>query len=493
MTWFTTLLDRITMYRLLLYYLIVLLGVAALLSLFGVLHFSAIDIIFSSLFITAICLISNKIFAYAFDAPTNVESVYITALILALIITPTTKTQAIVFLAAASGLAIASKFMLAIHHKHIFNPAAIAVVLTGLGAGDTASWWIGTPWMAPFVLIGGLLVVYKTERWRMVLMFMAIALVGTAVLAGLSQSDITATLSREILSSPLLFTAFVMLTEPLTSPTTRSKQGWYGTLVGALFPPQINFWGVFITPEISLVMGNIFTYSVGPRVRQQLMLTRRVRLSADTFDFVFEPKHSFTFIPGQYMEFTLQHPHTDSRGARRYFTIASSPTEKELRLGIKFYEQSSSFKQTLLNMPLGSQTIAAQVGGDFSLPKDPQQKIAFIAGGIGVTPYRSMLKYLLDTKETRSITMLYAAKTAQDIVYQDVLGAAQTQLGLRLHYAINGQKVDADFIRAQIPDFYERLFYISGPHSLVVAVERALRKLGVRHSSIKKDFFSGYA
>jgi glycine betaine catabolism B len=501
--WLDAWLDRITMYRLLLYYLIGLLAVAAGLSLAGVLRYSALDIVLCSLFLVAVCLASNKVFAWAFEAPTNVESVYITALILALIIRPTHEPGGMVFLAAAGGLAVASKYMLAINRRHVFNPAAIAVVLTAAGAGNSASWWVGTAAMLPAVLVGGVLLVRRIRRTAMVTVFVAAAVTTTAGLAAVGGGDVLGTLQREVLSSAVFFAGFVMLTEPLTSPTTGGKRMVYAGLVGALFAPQVHVAGLYSTPELALVVGNIFSYVVGPRVKVLLRLRERVQLSRDTYDFVFTPERPFTYRPGQYMEFTFQHPRTDSRGARRYFTLASSPTESEVRLGVKFYEPGSSYKRALMGVNAQVPIVAAQLGGDFVLPKDPGRKLVFIGGGIGVTPFRSMLRYLLDTGQSRSVTLLYAAKTPDDLVYREVFEAARQRLGAQVCYLVGDgpavrpplyqSQLSAETIARLVPDYRERLFYVSGPHGMVVAAEEALRSLGVPRRNIKKDFFSGYA
>lgn len=504
MKWIDDWLERITMYRLLLYYLIALLAVAVVLSLFGQMHINPLDIVLTSLYLAAVCWVTNKVFAWGFDAPTNVDSSFITALILALIITPSSQAENLVFITAAGGLAIASKYVLAINRRHIFNPAAIAVVLTDLGAGDAASWWVGTAPMLPFVIIGGLLLVRKIRRWEMTLSFIGATFVATAVYTWLAHGNVVATLQKEVLSSAVFFAAFVMLTEPLTSPTTKGKQTWYGAIVGALFPPQIHLGGLYSTPELALAVGNVFAYVVGPRVKQMLRPIMREKLSHDTYDFVFEPEKPFTYKAGQYVEVTLQHPKTDARGARRYFTLASSPTEKELRFGVKFYQNGSSYKRALYNIQGTTPIIAGQLGGNFVLPKNPAQKIVFIAGGIGVTPYRSMVKYLLDTNQPRPITLLYSANDIDNFVYRELFDEAQKKLGIKVVYALTGDdtggdaavhhgQITADLVRKEVPDFTERLFYLSGPHNMVVALERTLRELGVPHRHIKKDFFSGYA
>jgi len=501
MAWIDAFLDRITMYRLLLYYLIGLELVAFGLAIFGVLHFNPLDIVFSAAYLTAICWVSNKIFAYIFKAPTNVESPFITALILALIISPTHNTQGLVFLTAAAGLAMASKYILAIRGRHIFNPAAIAVVLTSYGAGDSASWWVGTASMLPFVLIGGVLLVRRIRRTDIVAWFVGAALLATVAYGLLDGSNPLTLVQQEILNSALFFAGFVMVTEPLTSPTTKGNRAWYSIIVGAIFPPQFNIAGIFASPEVALIIGNIFTYIIGPRVKTFLTLKNRNTLSHDSIDFAFTPQRPFAYKPGQYMEFTFQHPHTDSRGARRYFTLASSPTEKELHLGLKFYEPGSSFKRELLKATSATPIIAGQLGGDFTLPDDTQRKLVFIAGGIGITPFRSMTKYLIDTAEQRDVTLIYSARTAGDIVYRDIFDAAQSALGAKMYYLVGDQHVKPPFFTARItaetlkqfaPD-PNSLFYISGPHAMVVDAEKALRENGIPASHIKKDFFSGYA
>jgi ferredoxin-NADP reductase len=204
------------------------------------------------------------------------------------------------------------------------------------------------------------------------------------------------------------------------------------------------------------------------------------------------------------MEWTLPHQGTDSRGNRRFFTLASSPTEEEIRIGVKFYERSSSYKQALLEMRQETPIVADQVSGDFTLPKDPKQKVVFIAGGIGVTPYRSMIKYLLDTKETRSITLLYSAKTPKDFVYKGIFEQARSDLSIKTIYFISDKKtaiihehvragrITAEAIKQEVPDYKERLFYISGTQSMVRAMQRTLTDLGISSHQIKVDYFSGY-
>jgi len=496
-------LDGITMYRLVLYYLIALLLIAVVLSFFGVLYFSPFAIIFSSIFLVVVCYVSNFIFSYVFEAAPNVESLYITALILALIITPTTSFHGLVFLGWAGLLAMASKYILAIQKKHIFNPAAVAVAATAIGLGQSASWWVGTAWMAPFVFLGGILIMKKIQREDLVVTFFVVAIAASAFFGFSKGTDFFETLKRILLDSSLLFLGFVMLTEPLTTPSTKKLRFVYGALVGILFPPQVHVGPVFSTPELALLVGNVFSYFVSPKEKLMLVLKEKIQIGTDITDFVFPLPKKLNFLPGQYMEWTLAHKSPDSRGNRRYFTLASSPTEDTVRLGVKFYENGSSYKKSMGTMDLGSKILAGQVAGEFTLPKDQNKKLVFIAGGIGITPYRSILKYLIDTNQKREIVLFYSNKFASEIMYQDVFDQAAKKLNIKIVYTVTEEtspvwkgrkgRIDSQMVEQEVPDWKERTFYLSGPHVMVTGFEQTLKDMGVSSNQIKIDFFPGYA
>jgi ferredoxin-NADP reductase/Na+-transporting NADH:ubiquinone oxidoreductase subunit NqrB len=502
-------LNRITMYRLVLCYLIFLVVVAVALSLFGLLPFQPVDLLVSLSVLVLVCRIANGIFAKVFRVPANTESVYITAFILALIITPRSPSR---FFSAGSAVflwagvwSMASKYLLAIRRKHIFNPAALAVAVAAFTLNQAASWWVGTLAMMPFVLLGGVLVARKIARFDLILGFLAAACavtLGTTLATGSSVSSATGQLLAD---SPILFFAFVMLTEPSTTPPARSPRILYGVMVGFLLAPFLHIGHVYSTPELALLAGNVFSYLTSPKAGYRLRLEGVTRLAADIYEFRFSGAGGLRFRPGQYLEWTLRHSHPDSRGNRRYFTIASSVDEPEVRLGVKFYPAASSFEKALLAMKPGSEIAASRLAGEFVLPADKQEKLVFMAGGIGITPFRSMIKYLLDRNEERPITVLYSNKAAPEIVYADVLEEARERLGIKTVYTLtdanrvpNGWlgatgRVDENMIAKTVPDYRERTFYLSGPRPLVVGFEKSLRNIGIPKGRIKTDFFPGFA
>ena len=476
-------LNNITMYRLVLYFLLLLLGVATVFSGLGFLPFGPLELIISIIVLMAVCWVTNKLLASILKVVVNVESAYITALILALIITPAISIQGLEFLVLAGVSAMASKFILAIRKKHLFNPAAVALFITSVVSVGDASWWVGRLPMVVFVLLGGLLLVRKIKRFDLVLSFLTVSAIVILMSATWRGNNPVALLQNTLLQSPLLFFAFVMLTEPQTDPPSRKLRILYGGLVGL----GVNFFA----PEMALVLGNIFSYLVSPKQRLVLKLQQKIEIGPDIYSFLFKSDRKLKFEAGQYLEWTLPHQNSDIRGVRRFFTVASSPTEEKVGIGVKFSQNGSSLKRKLLSMKTGDTIIASGLAGDFTLPKDPDKKLVFIAGGIGITPFRSMIKYLMDINQRRNIVLFYAGKEAKEFVFRDVFDRARKIIGLKVVYVTG--ILDSERIKKELPDIKHRIFYISGPHSMVEVFENVLPNLGVPKSQIKTDYFPGYA
>ncbi len=456
----------------------------------------------SVVFIVFVCLGVNAFFARIFGAPSNIESVYATGLILALILSPLKSANDLWYLGAAAGLAMASKYILAINKKHIFNPAALAVALSAVVLNQSANWWVGNLYMAPFVFLGGLLMVKKIRRYDLVISFFIVSVVTILGFNFLRGGNPLPVLKGILFYSPILFFACVMLTEPMTTPPTRNLRIFYGALVGFLFSSAIHVGSLYSTPELALLAGNIFSYIVSPKNKLVLELQEKIIVAPEIYDFLFKPDRKLKFKPGQYMEWTLGHDTQDARGMRRYFTIASSPAEEYLRVGVKFYPQASSFKQSMMLLKPGDKIVASQLAGDFVLPKDKDKKLVLIAGGIGITPFRSMIQHLLHINEKRDIILMYSNFTPADIVYKDIFDQGERRLGIKTVYTITNTPYPADWrgeqgfideqmIKRTVPDYKKRTFYLSGSHNMVAAFDGILRKMGIPKQQIKKDFFPG--
>ena len=491
--------SSITMYRLMLYYLLFLVVMAATLSFFKLFPYNGLDILLSAFYLVTICKLANFVFANILKVKTNPESALITGFILSLIMSPMNPFSLSTFwIPTFVGMAaMASKYLIVWRGRHIFNPAAFGAVVSALLINQGASWWLGGYSIAPFILLGGLLILKKIRRFEMVGTFFATMTVLFVIVTFLDSEplNLISWLKNHLeflFVSPLAFFALVMFTEPLTSPFRKSHQIMYAILMVILF----YFLGNVVPYplEASLLIGNIFAFIVNKSFRQVLTLKKKEKLSKDVIGFWFEPWKKFDFKPGQFLEWTLSHPKPDSRGVRRFFTISSSPTENLILLSSKFYERPSTFKQALSKLEPGEEIIVSNLAGEFTLSDKLDTKPVFIAGGIGITPFRSMVKWMVDNKENRDAVLLYSNKTKEDIVFKDILEKAE-KFGLRTVYVNTDTDgyIDEKLIKGSVLDWKDRMFYISGPEPMVEAFEKLLGKMGIPKKNIKRDYFPGYS
>ena len=484
-------LNRFTMYRVILYGLIILLIIADILAFAGKVGIGPVGLLVSIAILCVSCFAANWGISRLLRVAYNNESWLISALILACILPPTNGMHRALYVALAGVIAMASKYLIIYRGSHVFNPAAVAAFVLTITSLLPAIWWIATPWLAPFTAILALIVLRKQRKFSLFLVFAIVALmlnfyVGVALHSG----GMSSVLSAALLSWPLVFMGSIMLTEPSTLPPTRYYQVLLGILVGGVFASSLHIGRLVATPETALIAGGIFTALAAPSFGAILRLKRITQLSSSIYDLAFElPSKHFSFTPGQYMEWTLPFAHADNRGNRRMFSIASSPEESEVRIGIRTYQPSSTFKSTLLGLKPGNPIRVAHVAGNFTLPTDPERPLLFIAGGIGITPFRSIIQHLVDTKQTRDMVLIYLATNQEDFVYKDVLQAAKV-VGLRAHYIIG--RLTADQLRELLPDVAKRDVYLSGPDAMVTAYKSLVSSFGVPLSRTHSDHFTGY-
>lgn len=499
-----SLVNRITMYKLLLWGLRILFAISWVFSIVGVLPYGAVRPLVSISILLGVAFTANYLFAKFYKVAANSESTNITAVLLYFIFQPPRNVQDAVALGLAALIAIASKYVITRHERHLFNPAAFGTVVVGLSGLLYSRWWIGRDTMFIFVAILSLMLVRKIHRFPMVMAFGASATLLAIVRSGGDTSTITL-LRDSILSFPIIFLGGTMLTEPVTTPPRRYQQVAYGVLVGLLFSSGLHIGDRYMSPELALVLGNLVVFFVATRKRQPLKLESVSEIGSTIHEYVFRPVTPLSYKAGQYVELTLPLQKTDFRGNRRTFTIASSPTEDVIRFGIKQADPGSAFKRALAKKHEGAVVTANNLAGDFILPDDTKTKLVFIAGGIGITPFRSMLKYLVDSKENRSITLFYCVSDPKQIVYKDVLAEAK-EFGVKVIYVLGlpeGQSMPAswngevgyltkELLAKQVLDYDSRLFYISGPDAMVQANKKLLRSIGVKRTNIKTDYFAGY-
>jgi len=213
--------------------------------------------------------------------------------------------------------------------------------------------------------------------------------------------------------------------------------------------------------------------------------------------FYFKPERPAPYTAGQFAEWTLKHPKPDSRGVKRWFTISSSPNQEFVTITTKFADKPSSFKQALGNLKQGDEILMSDPMGDFVLPKLVQTPLVFIAGGIGITPFHSILSWLNDTKETRPITLIYGVNNEDEIIFTETFeksGIAPKIVVSNPSSAWGGERgpLTAEMILGLAQPSDDALVYVSGPEPLVEKLEKELKSAGLRKDRFVGDFFPNY-
>jgi ferredoxin-NADP reductase len=431
----------------------------------------------------------------------NHHSSIITAFILFFILTPTSAIPELLAYGIIIVIAVMSKYVLVFRGQHIFNAAALALLLAtvlNIGAG---SWWVATPYMLLPTLLAGSLVVTKVRKWLPVTAFVAMAFATFVFEEYRFGNSVGDTWLQFFTVYPAIFLAGFMFTEPFAMPARRRAQIFYGLIVGFLFSTSVFLPWVVVTPEMALLIGNIVAYPGTLRRKLKLEFIERNQIARSTYEFVFKKPKGLHFVAGQYLEWMLPHKKADNRGTRRYFTIASAPKENVLRLALKISEGGSSFKQKMYELKKGEIVIASQLAGDFILPKNVHTKLGFIAGGIGVTPFCSHLLHLTEQKQDRDVVMFYCANTKDDLAYSQLFSEASKMIRFKMisvlakevfaeNYYETGY-FNSDIVRKHASDYLGRVWYISGPPLMVDSAEKYLLALGVKRRQIVKDFFPG--
>ncbi len=488
--------DGTTMYRVVLYALSGMIVWAAGAALLGYTFFAFADLMIHSAVVLVVSMLAHVAFQKLSGAPANVESTFITAFILIIILTPTSSAAGITVSALAALIAIASKYVFVYGNRHIFNPAALALFIVGVIGYSNAEWWVGSTFMLPAVLIGGLVLALKTRRYELQALYILLTSVITLVVAW----DLAwaSTLMQHFLSWPTIFFATVMLVEPLGMPGSRREQLIFTALVAVLGTVPFALPPVYGTPELALLVGNIYAFIVAFPRRHTLTLVRSAQVGGGVVEYFFAP-HAVKYAPGQYMEWVVPHAHPDIRGTRRFISISSPVGAEEISFAVRHVEKGSSFKKELAALKEGATVYAVAVAGDFTLQEGPS---VFIAGGIGITPFMSMLRTAAARHEQLNATLFYCNSSLQTIAFKDEIDALCRACSVRVVHVL--AQPDAQFaseagyftsahISKYVTEPGTATYYISGPPVMVTSAERAVRSAAGKGARTVTDFFPGLA
>ncbi len=508
-------LGRVSMYRLVLLSLGALAAIAFVLSLFGQVTPTAPELVVALVVLAVVCGGVDAAAQRVLKLPWRIESSLITAHILLFVLRPTLDLAGIAGIALAGAVASLSKYVIAWQGRHILNPAAVgATVLTlvslAVPALGTPSWWVGTPAMAAPVILLGIAILWRTEKLRVVAVFLVTAVTVAVLRVSIQYQDLGQDVELGdvfwpiLWSSPFLFLGAFMLSEPLTLPPRRWQQFTVAGVVGILAGWPIDLGAISLGQERALIIGNLVAFAFAVRSAVRLTLVARTDLTPTVRELTFRAQRRLRFIPGQYLEIEVPHHRPDARGTRREFSIASAPEDLPI-VKVAFREAQdagakpqSSFKRALAEVQPGASLPVTGVWGDFVLPKRAAAPVLMVAAGIGVTPFVSQLAHAAAAREDRDVVLVYVASEASELVYRAELEATGVPTivftrdrpqDLPRHWMwAQGVRLDAEGLVRVVPDLSARHAYISGPPGLIADLAPALE----RARSITTDAFSGY-
>jgi ferredoxin-NADP reductase len=218
-----------------------------------------------------------------------------------------------------------------------------------------------------------------------------------------------------------------------------------------------------------------------------------------TFDLLGE---EVDFRAGQYFFVTLPDiGHQDDKGLRRHITVVTSPNERGI-LGLATRMRDSAFKRTLGELPVGTDVDVEEPKGDFTIPDDSSRPLVFVAGGIGITVFRSMLRYIREEGLRYRVTLVYSNRDRESAAFLDELRAFEQEIPhFRLILTMtedpgwNGETrtIDATFFADYLgQDLNRYTFLIAGTPTMTEAVEKTLKAAGVAGPNVIAERYSGY-
>jgi ferredoxin-NADP reductase len=234
-----------------------------------------------------------------------------------------------------------------------------------------------------------------------------------------------------------------------------------------------------------------------------IKLREKQTVADQTLAFVFDKPEGFVFQAGQYVAITLPAlDFADAKGATRTMSIASAPSDEHLLFAMRI--TGSAFKQTLAAMPIGGEVIIRDAVGHFTLPEDDQtHPIVFLAGGIGITPVRSILREAVRTGRRNPFTLFYSNRAPKDVAFVDELASIPELTYTCVNTLTDEAKllclwqkehgfICPPMLTKYLDDIHAPLYYIVGAPGFSTAMERMLKEvLGIAPEAIRMDPFTG--
>ncbi len=237
----------------------------------------------------------------------------------------------------------------------------------------------------------------------------------------------------------------------------------------------------------------------------QSTLLGRTDVAEGTMAFQFEKPNNFVFKAGQYIDLTLSGSEPQfgpSKGLTHTFSIASSPADEALVVTTRM--RNSVFKQAMSTLPIGSPARIEGPMGSFSLHNNTARPAVFLAGGIGIAPFLSMLTYAAEEKLHHRIILFYSNRCLEDAAFIDVLWKLErdnprfrfvptlTRAAINNSWKGKTGHINAEMLLAYVGILRAPIYYIAGPPTMVAAARRTLIEAGVDEDDIRTEEFGGY-
>lgn len=230
-------------------------------------------------------------------------------------------------------------------------------------------------------------------------------------------------------------------------------------------------------------------------------LVKKEKDSSDADRFFFKKPRTFTYQAGQYIKMWMEIENPDARGVTRYFTLSSSPTDDYLLITTRIIK--SSFKLALGKLEIGAKVKMRGSWGDFTLDQAQGRPIVFLSGGIGITPFHSMIKYVSDKNLDIPITLFCSYKTPDEIFFVDKLNditavSKNIKMVVTITQPENTEwkgetgRITTDLLQKHLDSFSKYVYYIAGPDPMVEGIEKLLLSLKIPKDQILTDGFPGY-
>lgn len=241
-----------------------------------------------------------------------------------------------------------------------------------------------------------------------------------------------------------------------------------------------------------------------PMVGHTSKLMRREEVAEGIMAFHFEKPPEFDFRPGQYADLTLSNPpETDAEGNTRTFSIASAPFENELIFTTRM--RDTAFKRSLKNIALATEVQISPAAGSFTLHKNRAKAAVFLAGGIGITPFHSIVRQADRDRLKQDLYLFYSNRRPEDAAFLETLQLLETtnpnfRLICTMTEMSKSKKewkgetvlIDKEMLSRHLAALQGPIYYIAGPPTMVAAIQKTLVSAGVEEDDIRAEEFSGY-